>query len=220
MRPVSVFANGPDSEIERLRAQLRGPWRQATRAVMVLLFAARATAGADRRAAGVPPGHGAPLDRPVQRGGAGRAGGPAPVRPAPARRPAADHADRRPAGPARAAGRCRGSAGYLGWPQVSPRTLYRRVRLVAVWRRPKLTARGDPDHDHVVAGITARLIELPRGAVVLAEDETHLNLLPHARASWTLRTARRSNQNHSIVTFWPCGPGSSGNLGQNAGPGR
>jgi len=42
---------------------------------------------------------------------------------------------------------------YLGWPQVSPRTLYRRVRLMAIWRRPKLTARGDPDHDHVVAGI-------------------------------------------------------------------
>ncbi len=37
MRPVSVFANGPDSEIERLRAQPRGPWRQAARAVMVLL---------------------------------------------------------------------------------------------------------------------------------------------------------------------------------------
>jgi hypothetical protein len=36
---------------------------------------------------------------------------------------------------------------YLGRPQVSPRTLYRRVRLVAIWRRPKLTARGDPDHD-------------------------------------------------------------------------
>ena len=78
----------------------------------------------------------------------------------------------------------------LGWPQVSMRTLYRRVRLVAVWRRPKLTARGDPYHDHVVAGIVARLIELPRRAVVLAEDETHLNLLPHVRASWTLRTAR------------------------------
>jgi hypothetical protein len=29
MRPVSVFANGPESEIERLRAELRGPWRQA-----------------------------------------------------------------------------------------------------------------------------------------------------------------------------------------------
>jgi hypothetical protein len=70
------------------------------------------------------------------------------------------------------------------------RTLYRRVRLVAIWRRPKLTARGDPDHDHVVAGIVARLIELPRQSVVLAEDETHLNLLPHVRASWTLRGAR------------------------------
>jgi hypothetical protein len=79
---------------------------------------------------------------------------------------------------------------YLGWPQLSPRTLYRRVRLVTVWRRPKLTARGDPDHDHVVAGITARLLELPRRAVVLAEDETHLNLLPHVRASWTLRGRR------------------------------
>jgi transposase len=37
MRPVSVFANGPGAEAERLRAQLRGPWRQAARAVMVLL---------------------------------------------------------------------------------------------------------------------------------------------------------------------------------------
>jgi hypothetical protein len=61
---------------------------------------------------------------------------------------------------------------------------------VAIWRRSRLTARGDPDHDHVVAGIVARLLELPRRAVVLAEDETHLNLLPHVRASWTLRTAR------------------------------
>jgi hypothetical protein len=78
----------------------------------------------------------------------------------------------------------------LGWPQVSPRTLYRRVRLVAIWRRPRLTARGDPDHDHVVAGIVARLIDLSRRAVVLAEDETHLNLLPHVRASWTLRGRR------------------------------
>jgi hypothetical protein len=79
---------------------------------------------------------------------------------------------------------------YLGRPQAGMRTLYRRVRRVAIWRRPRLTARGDPDHDHVVAGIVARLIELPRRAVVLAEDETHLNLLPHGRASWTLRGIR------------------------------
>ena len=37
MRPVSVFAKGPGSEIEQLRAELRGRWRQAARAVMVLL---------------------------------------------------------------------------------------------------------------------------------------------------------------------------------------
>ena len=42
----------------------------------------------------------------------------------------------------------------------------------------------------MVAGIVARLLELPRQAVVLAEDETHLNLLPHVRASWTLRGRR------------------------------
>src|SRR5690349_24941077 len=67
---------------------------------------------------------------------------------------------------------------YLGWPQVSARTLYRRVRLVAIRRRPQLNARGDPDHDHVVAGILAPLLELPRRAVGLATDETHLHLLP------------------------------------------
>ena len=39
MRPVSVFANGPESEIEQLRSDLHGRWRQATRAVMVLLSA-------------------------------------------------------------------------------------------------------------------------------------------------------------------------------------
>jgi hypothetical protein len=108
------------------------------------------------------------------------------------------------------AGRCRSSprgwaSCFLGWPQVSARTLYRRVRLVAVWRQPKLTARGDPDYDHVVAGIGARLIELPRRAVVLAEDETHLNLLPHVRASWTLRTARPKvptpGSNRQITVF-------------------
>ena len=100
MRPVSVFANGPAGEIERLRAQLRGPWRQAAGGDGAAV-AARAAAGADRRAAGVPPGHGAPLDRPVQRRGAGRAGGPAPAGSAPARRAAADQADLHATGPAR-----------------------------------------------------------------------------------------------------------------------
>jgi hypothetical protein len=37
MRPVSVSANRPGIEVEQLRAQLQGRWRQAARAVMVLL---------------------------------------------------------------------------------------------------------------------------------------------------------------------------------------
>lgn len=189
MRPVSVFAKGPGSEIEQLRAQLQGQWRQAARAVMVLLSAH-----------GLPPSqiaelldcHPATVRRWIGRfNGEGLAG----------------LADRPRSGRPRLGGRRLASRiavllkrpgpwtlprirRYLGWPQVSARTLYRRVRLVAIWRRPRLTARGDPAHDHVVAGIVARLIELPRRAVVLAEDETHLNLLPHVRASWTLRTVR------------------------------
>ena len=76
---------------------------------------------------------------------------------------------------------------------------------MAVWRRPKLTARGDPDHDHVVAGVVARLLALPRGSVGLAEDETHLNLLPHVRASWTLRGRRPEvltpGKNRKVTVF-------------------
>jgi hypothetical protein len=37
MRLVCMFASGPDYEAERLRDGLRGSWRRAARAVMVLL---------------------------------------------------------------------------------------------------------------------------------------------------------------------------------------
>ena len=62
-----------------------------------------------------------------------------------------------------------------------------------------------PDHDHVVAGVVARLLALPRRAVVRAEDETHLNLLPHVRASWTLRGGRPEvptpGKNRKVTVF-------------------
>ena len=189
MRPVSVFANGSGGEIEQLEADLRGRWRQATRAVMVLLSAHGL---APAQIAELLDCHPATVRRWISRfndeGVAGLADRPRCGRPA--------------LGGHRLTGRIAALLArpgpwtlprirrYLGWPQLSMRTLYRRVRLVAIWRRPKLTARGDPDHDHVVAGIVARLLELPRRAVVLAEDETHLNLLPHVRASWTLRGMR------------------------------
>jgi len=189
MRPVSVFAKGPGSEMEQLRAELQGRWRQATRAVMVLLSLRGL---APSQIAELLDCHPATVRRWIGRfnaeGLAGLADRPRSGRPR--------------LGGRRLTGRIAALLGrpgpwtlprirrYLGWPRISARTLYRRVRLVAIWRRPKLTARGDPYHDHVVAQIVARLIDLPRRAVVLAEDETHLNLLPHVRASWTLRGAR------------------------------
>lgn len=51
-------------------------------------------------------------------------------------------------------------------------------------------ARGDPDRWGVAAASTARLRELPRGAVAWVTDETHVHLLPHVRATWTLRPRR------------------------------
>ena len=66
-------------------------------------------------------------------------------------------------------------------PEMSLRTFYRRLREQANWRRPRLIAKGDPDHDTTCATIQTRVTALPAGSVVLAEDETHLDLLPRVR---------------------------------------
>jgi len=203
MRPVSVFAKGPASEIEKLEDGLRGQWRQGTRAVMVLLSLHGV---APSQIAELLDCHPATVRRWIGRfnceGMAGLADRPRSGRP----RLGGRRLTSRIAALLERPGpwtlpRIRR---YLGWPQVSMRTLYRRIRLVAIWRRPKLTARGDPDHDHVVAGIVARLLELPRSAVVLAEDETHLNLLPHVRASWTLRGRRPEVPTPGRTAGSPC----------------
>src|SRR4030095_10839718 len=72
----------------------------------------------------------------------------------------------------------------LGRPAISRRTLHRRVREVACWRRPRLVAKGDPDRDQIIADLKQQIRDLPTGAVVLAEDETHINLLPWVRSTW------------------------------------
>ena len=163
MRPVCVFAKGPGEEIERLRADLRGRWRLAMRAVMVMLSSQGLPAA---QVAGLLECHPATVRRWISRfnreGPAGLADRPRSGRPRLGGRRLASRIAallKRP-GPwtVPRLRRC------LGWPQVSPRTLYRWVRLVAIWRRPKLTARGAPDHDHFVAQIMARLTELPRQA--------------------------------------------------------
>jgi transposase len=79
----------------------------------------------------------------------------------------------------------------LGRPAMSLRTLHRRVGEVACWRRPRLVAKGDPDRDQILATLHQQLGDLPDGAVVLAEDETHLNLLPWVRATWIARGTRQ-----------------------------
>ena len=79
----------------------------------------------------------------------------------------------------------------LGRPAISLRTLHRRVAEVAAWRRPRLVAKGDPDRDQVLADLHRHLRGLPAGAVVLAEDETHVNLLPWVRATWIPRGQRQ-----------------------------
>jgi transposase len=188
MRPVSVFAKGPGRETGQLEAGLHGRWRQATRAVMVLLSLHGLPAA---QIAALLDCHPATVRRWISRfNSEGMAG----------------LADRPRCGRPRLGGRRRTSRiaallarpgpwtlprtrRYLAQPQVSTRTLYRRVRLVAIWRRPKLTARGDPAHDHVVAGIVARLLDLPRRSVVCAEDETHLE--PAAACAGQLDAARR-----------------------------
>jgi len=130
-----VFAKGPGSEIEQLEADLRGRWRQATRAVMVLLSLH-----------GLPPSqiaalldcHPATVRRWISRfsheGMAGPADRPRSGRPALGGRRLTGRIAALLAGPGPwTLPRIRR---YLGRPQVSSRTLYRRVRLVAVGGGP------------------------------------------------------------------------------------
>jgi hypothetical protein len=61
---------------------------------------------------------------------------------------------------------------------MSLRTVYRRIREQARWCRPRLIAKSEPEHDQICARIRERVAALPTGSVVLAEDETHLDLSP------------------------------------------
>lgn len=91
----------------------------------------------------------------------------------------------------------------LGRPAISLRTLYRRIREQASWRRPRLGAKSDPDQ--VVAAVRERVAALPTGSVVLAEDETHLDWLARVRACWIPHGIRHlvptpgSNRRHSLL---------------------
>ena len=80
-----------------------------------------------------------------------------------------------------------------------------RVRQVAAWRRPRLVAPGDPDRDQTLAALRQAISDLPQGTVVLAQDETHINLLPWVRATWIARGRRTQvitpGKNHRRTVF-------------------
>ena len=78
----------------------------------------------------------------------------------------------------------------LGRPKLSLRTLWRRTRQVAAWRRPRLVAKSDPDRRRILTSIRWHIARLPTGSQVFAEDEAHLDLLPHLRATWIRRGTR------------------------------
>ncbi len=79
----------------------------------------------------------------------------------------------------------------LGYPAMSLATLARRVREQASWRRPRLVAKGDPDEAAVLDALHEEIAALPEGAVILAEDEPHVNLLPWLCSIWIVMGERQ-----------------------------
>jgi hypothetical protein len=71
-----------------------------------------------------------------------------------------------------------------GRPAISLRTLHRRSARSPAGGGPAWSPRATPDRDQILADLHHAIAKLPDGAVLLAEDETHINLLPWVRATW------------------------------------
>jgi len=203
LRPAAIYAKPTDQAQPELLALLHGQWRVATRALMLLLSLQGWSAAAIAELLDY---HPRTVRRWIRRfdgeGVAGLADRPRSGRPR--------------LGSRRLGQRIRRLLGlprawtvpllycYRDRPAMSLRTLHRRVGEVAAWRRPRLVAKGDPDHDQRCAEVRQAIAALPRGAVVLAEDETHINLLPWVRSTWIVKGTRQrvmtpgSNQRRSI----------------------
>jgi transposase len=189
MRPPHVFAQVPLAVRGQVLGLLHGRWRVAARLVMVLLSADGMSAadiadlldyhpGAVRRW----------LDRYADGGLADLADRPRSGRPSIGGRLLPQRIAALLAAPG--PWTVRRLWQRLGRPPMSLRTLWRRTRTVAAWRRPRLVAKGDPRRAAILSGIRRRLARLPAGSVVIAEDEAHLDLLPHVRASWIRKGER------------------------------
>lgn len=159
MRPVCVFTDVPVGARAQIMDLLHGRWRTATRLMMVVLSAAGMPAA---EIADLLDYHPATVRRWLHRFASDGVGG-LPDRPRSGRP--------RLGGPALTARIAALLAApgpwtvrriwlHLGRPAISLRTLYRRTHATARWRRPRLVAKGDPDHDQVCARIR-RIARLP-----------------------------------------------------------
>jgi transposase len=183
MRPAHVYARMSAEQHTELITALHGPWRIATRIVIVVLSAAGMSAPEIADLLHYDP---ATVRRWIARhrheGLAGLPDRPRNGRP----RKGSSRLDERihrllmiP--------RAWTTASLwraLGRPQLSLSTMRRRIRKQARWSRPRLIAKSDPGHDQICADIRQHIATLPTGSVVLAEDETHLDLLPRIRSCW------------------------------------
>jgi transposase len=183
MRPAHVYARMPAEQHTELITALHGPWRTATRMVIVVLSAAGWSASEIADLLQYDP---ATVRRWIARhqaeGLAGLPDRPRSGRPRNGSHRLGERIHRllmKPK-PWTTASLWRA----LGRPAISLSTLRRRIREQARWCRPRLIAKSDPDHGTTCADIRDRIAALPAGSVVLAEDETHLDLLPRIRATW------------------------------------
>ncbi len=194
MRPAHVYANPSDEHYQQLVEALHRQWRVATRAVMILLSASGMTATEIAVLLHYDP---ATVRRWIARHDLEGLNG-LPDRPRPGRpriaSPGIGERIRRLLATPKAWTTVRIYQG-LGRPAISLRTCYRRIREQGVWRRPRLIAKGDPDHDTICADIREQIAALPTGSVVLAEDETHLDLIARIQACWMPRDLR-----HRVLT--------------------
>ena len=183
MRPAHVYANVSDEQYDQLVTALHRQWRVATRAVMILLSAHGMTAAEIAVLLHHDP---ATVRRWIARhdleGLAGLPDRPRPGRPR-IGSPGIGERIRRLLATPKAWTTAR-IYQQLGRPAISLRTLHRRIREQAVWRRPRLIAKSHPDHDQVCQQVREQIAALPTGSVVLAEDETHLDLIARIRSCW------------------------------------
>jgi transposase len=194
MRPAHMYARMPAEQHTQLITALHGPWRTATRMVIIVLSAAGMSASEIADLLHYDPATVRRwITRHQQEGLTGL-----PDRPRTGR-------------PRKGSARLSNRIGWLlttpkawttariwralGRPAISLTTLRRRLREQARWSRPRLIAKSDPDHDQICATIRDQITALPEGSVVLAEDETHLDLLARVRACWMPHGLR-----HRILT--------------------